>query len=240
MRKDHRPYFIKQAYLKFQKWYVYKYIKPQMEYLGRGGAFMKPWHIEIFGSPVRLGSYSTVIATPDKKIRLTIWAKKENIEGITIGDYCLICPGVRILAASKISIGDSCMIANGAYITDSDWHDIYDRSLPIGKTEPVIIEENVWIGDSAMVCKGVRIGMNSIIGAGSVVASDIPANAIAVGNPARVLKYLDSDAQMKTRAQWLSNPGKLAREFDKMDREQLKGNSISGWIRSILFPRFGD
>jgi len=240
VKKDHRPYWLKRLYILFQKYYANRYIRPQFDAMGRGGAYMKPWHLELFGGPIRIGSYPTVIAAPDRKVRLTVWSADPDVKGITIGDHCLVCPGVRILAASEITIGESCMIASGAYITDSDWHGIYDRSLPIGKTCPVVLEENVWVGDSAIVCKGVHIGKNSIIGAGAVVASDIPENAIAVGNPARVIKYLDPDAKIRTRGEWLSNPGKLAREFEIIDRDQLRGNSVIGWVRSLFFPRPGD
>lgn len=240
MKKDHRPYYLKRLYQNFQKFYANRYLRSQLDHMGRGGAYMKPWNIELFGSPIRIGSYPTVIAAPDRKIRLTIWARAENIKGVRIGDYCLICPGVRIAAATEITIGNSCMIASGAYLTDSDWHDIYDRSLPIGSSAPIILKDNVWIGDSAIVCKGVTIGENSIVGAGSVVVSDIPANAIAVGNPAKVVKYLDPDREIITREQWLSNPGKLAREFDIMDRAQLKGNTFLGWLRSFVSPKQGD
>ncbi len=201
---------------------------------------MKPWNIEVFGGPVKLGNYPTVIAAPDRKIRLTIWAKGPDITGIEIGNYCLICPGVRIAAATRITIGNSCMIASGAYLTDSDWHDIYDRSLPVGKSQPITLKDNVWIGDSAIVCKGVTIGENSIIGAGSVVVSDIPPNTIAAGNPAKVVKSLDPKREIITREQWLSNPRKLAQDFDILDRAQLKGNTTIGWLRSVLFPKQGD
>ena len=64
------------------------------------------------------------------------------------------------------------MIAHGAYISDADWHGIYDRAEPVGKTKPIKFEDNVWIGDSAIICKGVTIGKNSIIGAGAVVTKD--------------------------------------------------------------------
>jgi len=240
LRKDHRPYYFKRAYQKFQKFYANRYLGTQFENLGRGGVFMKPWHVELFGGPISMGSYHTVIASPDRKVRLTVWAGSDDIRGIEIGDYCLICPGVRIASAERITIGHSCMIASGAYLTDSDWHDIYDRSIPVGKSAPITLEENVWIGDSVIVCKGVTIGKNSIIGAGSVVVSDIPDNAIAVGNPAKVVRYLDPSEGMKTRGHWLANPGKLARDFDILDRAQLEGNTITGWIRSLLFPRKGD
>lgn len=60
--------------------------------------------------------------------------------------------------------------------------------------EPITLEDNVWLGGSVTVCPGVTIGENSIIGAGAVVTRSIPANSIAVGNPARVIKALDPRA----------------------------------------------
>ena len=120
------------------------------------------------------------------------------------------------------------MLAQGAFVTDSDWHGVYDRSLPIGHTIPVHIGDNVWIGDSAIVCKGVRIGENSIIGAGAVVVRDIPANAVAAGNPAAVVKYLDAGRPVKTRADWLADPGALAAQFEEIDRHFMKDNTWLG------------
>jgi len=240
VRKDHRPQILKRLDQHFQRWYANHFLGPQFERFGRGCTFMKPWHVEIFGGPVFLGDYATVIATPDRKIRLTVWSELGTEGRIDIGKYDLICPGVRISAATEIVIGESCMLAQGSFVTDSDWHGVYDRSLPIGQTVPVHIEKNVWIGDSAIVCKGVRIGENSIIGAGSVVVRDIPANAIAAGNPAAVVKYLDTDRPVKTRADWLADPGTLAAQFDEIDRHFMKDNTWLGWIRSLIFPRRGD
>jgi acetyltransferase-like isoleucine patch superfamily enzyme len=54
-----------------------------------------------------------------------------------------------------------------------------------------VLERGAWIGDSAIVCKGVRVGENSIVGAGAVVTKDVPPNVIVAGNPARVVKKLD-------------------------------------------------
>jgi acetyltransferase-like isoleucine patch superfamily enzyme len=59
---------------------------------------------------------------------------------ISIGKYSLITPGVRIMAAEKIEIGDACMIAHGAYISDADWHGIYDRAEPVGKQNQVVLK----------------------------------------------------------------------------------------------------
>ena len=58
---------------------------------------------------------------------------------------------------------------------------------------PITIEDNVWIGGGAVICPGVKIGKNSVIGAGSVVVKDIPSNSIAVGNPCRVINTLEED-----------------------------------------------
>ena len=233
MRKDHRPYFVKRAYLKFQQFYVRRFLRHQFESIGTGCFFVKPWHVELFGSPIILGDYATVFASADKKVRLSIWSEKKNEGCIRIGDYCLISPGVRISSASEIIIGDACMIASHAYITDSDWHGIYDR-VSTGKKAPVNIGGNVWIGDSAIICKGVSIGENSIIGAGAVVVNDVPPNKVAAGNPAKVVKFLDPEKRITTRAHWYADPARLFEELNVWDRALLEGNTMRGWLRSVL------
>ena len=240
MRRDSRPYIVKRFHYAFQGWYADHFLRPQFAHLGTGHWFMKPWHVELFGGPIRLGDYAHVIAAPDKKGRLTVWSNLEGGGQVEIGNYCLICPGVRISAGSEIRIGDSCMFANEAFVTDSDWHGIYDRSLSVGQSVPVRIGNNVWIGDSAIVCKGVTIGDNSIIGAGSVVLKDIPANVIVGGNPATVVKKLNPDQPVKTRADWYADPGALFDQFDIIDRHLMKNNTWLGWLRATLFPRQGD
>ena len=237
MLKDHRPYYIKNAWYRLQDFYVRHYLAPQLAALGPHSFIVKPWHIEVFGGPVRIGSHITLLGCSDKKTRLTVWSDQSDIDGITIGDHVLISPGVRISAANSISIADSCMLASHAYITDSDWHGIYDRSLPPKEVSRVVLEENVWIGDSAIVCKGVTIGKNSIIGAGSVVTSDIPANVIAAGNPARVIKQLDPDREMITRKDRYADTEKMTQMLNTSEREFLAGNTLWGWIRSCFFPK---
>jgi len=239
LRKDHRPYYIKKIYLKFQKFYARHFLGPQLEFLGKGFVFIKPWHVELFGSPIEIGDYATLIATSDKKVRLSIWSHEKDQGRIKIGNYSLICPGVRIGSACEIVIGDNCMLASGVYITDSDWHDIYNR-VAIGKTAPIRIEKNVWIGDSAIICKGVTIGENSIIGAGAIVVDPVPANTIAAGNPARVVKQLDPQKLITTREQWFSNPAGLFKKLDQFDKDMLRGNTLRHWLRYLLFPVKGE
>ena len=85
------------------------------------------------------------------------------------------------------------MLGNFCYLSDSDWHDIHDRTCMPGGSAPIVLERGAWIGDSAIVLKGVRVGENSIVGAGAVVTKDVPPNVIVAGNPARVVKHLDPD-----------------------------------------------
>ena len=145
-------------------------------------------YFDIYGKNISIDDYPTMVASPDNYIHLTTWSLEDHQGEISIGKYCLLTPGVRIASASKISIGDGCMFANSAYISDSDWHGIYDRALPVGKSEDVVLEDNVWIGDGAIVSKGVTIGKNSIVGARSVVIKDVPENATMVGIPAKAVK----------------------------------------------------
>ncbi len=240
MIKDHRPYWLKQGFQKFEYWYSNYFLAPQFERLGPGHHFMKPWNVSIFGRYIAIGNNVHVVTDSDRKVSFSTWTLNEHQGHITIGDNVLICPGCRFDSASLISIGDNCMFAAGSYITDADWHDIYDRTKSIGTTRPVTIHNNVWIGDGSILCKGVTIGENSVIGAGSVVATDIPANVIAAGNPARVIRPLDENRELVTRAQLFKDPAKLIADLKELDAYILKPNSFTGWLRMRLKPRVGD
>ena len=239
MRRDHRPYALKRVQRRFEKFYVRHFLQPQLDRLGKGFAFMKPWYVKIFGAPVRLGAYTTVIAAADNKVRFSVWPAGPRQGRITIGRYNLICPGVRISSAAEIVIGHSCMLASRVYVTDSDWHGIYER-MGTGKAAGVHIADNVWVGDSAIVCKGVSIGRNSIIGAGAVVVQAVPANVVAAGNPARVVKHLDERKPITAREQWFHNPVRLSHQLDCWDREVLGANTWRHWLRHLLFPAARD
>ena len=131
------------------------------------------------------------------------------------------------------------MLANGTYITDADWHDAYNR-VAIGRSKPVVVQDNVWIGDGAVVCKGVTIGQNSIIGAGSVVVKSIPPNTVAAGNPARAVKRLEPTRKIITREQWYADPARLQHDIDEIQKNDLKDNTLLGWLRYLAHPRKGD
>lgn len=95
--------------------------------------------------------------------------------------------GVTIGAAEKIVIGNNVLCGANSVITDFDWHTTNRFS---SDSRPVEIHDNVWIGLNVVVLKGVEIGQNSVIGANSIVVSNIPENVIAAGNPCRVIKQL--------------------------------------------------
>ncbi len=234
IRKDNRPYWIKKLEKRINYFYVSRFLKPQFKSIGKGSVFFKPRYIKLFGSNIKLGNFATLIAEKDAFIQLTSWNVEEWEGNLEIGDYCLISPGVRILAAQEIIIEDACMFGHGAYITDADWHGIYDRTEVVGSPRPVKLKKNVWIGDSAIICKGVTIGENSIIGAGSVVTKDVPSNSVYAGNPAKHVKTLDKMA-FTSRESFFKDPKKLKQDFDLLDKYTMKGNSILSWIKSILF-----
>ena len=193
-------------------------------------------YLHVSGKNISVGDFATFITSPDAHIHLTTWNADKHDGKIQAGKFCLFSPGVRISAATSIKIGDSCMFANGAYISDSDWHGIYDRALPVGKSSQVVLEDNVWIGDSAIVNKGVTIGKNSIVGAGSVVVKDVPKNVIVAGNPAKIVKELDENEKIISREDMFSSPQELDALYLKIDQISLKENSFLGWLKSKFFP----
>lgn len=110
---------------------------------------------------------------------------------ITIGNDTFVNSGLTALDVGPISIGRDCQIGpNVQLLTPTHPVDPQPRRDKLVAAEPITIEDNVWLGGGAIVLPGVTIGENSVIGAGAVVIKDIPANVIAVGNPARVLRSI--------------------------------------------------
>ena len=99
-----------------------------------------------------------------------------------------------ILDVAKVTIGDNCFMAPNVAIYTAG-HPIYPdvRSAMWEYGKEVTIGDNVWIGGNTVICPGVNIGSNVIIGAGSVVTKDIPDWAVAAGNPCKVLRMITED-----------------------------------------------
>ncbi|MEB3209755.1 MAG: acyltransferase [Leptolyngbyaceae bacterium] len=110
---------------------------------------------------------------------------------IFIGANTYINRNTFIDASLSVRIGRQCGIGPGCYITDHD-HGMQTNLPPLEQplvSKPTYIGDRVWIGANATILKGVTIGDDAVIGAGSVVTKSIPAGAIAVGNPARIIKF---------------------------------------------------
>ncbi len=236
MRRDTRPYSIRRIRDAFTDWRVRHFLVPQFDAVGPGLNVAYPQGVELWGSNIHAGAHLHLRAAKGNMIRLATWDSGVRVGEIHIGDYVLISPGNQVIASERITIGSNTMIASGCYISDSDWHDTYDRTSELDKHAPVTLEENVWIGSRVIIGKGVTIGQNSIIGAGSVVTRDIPANVIAAGNPAKVIKELDTNREFRTRAHMLGDAEAVNHEFDQLNRYLLRHNTIFTWLRSILNP----
>lgn len=122
---------------------------------------------------------------------------------IEIGNNTKVGSGSELLCVEKISIGDFTTVTQNVKIVDNNNHPVnpdfrrFMRTSPHGSDarswihadhKPVIIGNNCWIGENSRIQKGVTIGDNSIIAACSVVTKDVPANCIAAGNPAKIVK----------------------------------------------------
>ena len=111
---------------------------------------------------------------------------------VTLGNNCFLNVNCKLMDSGKITIGDHVFIApNVCLITEEHAMDVEQRLAGLEYAHPVTIGDNVWICTGALILPGVTIGANSVIGAGSVVTKDIPANSLAVGNPCRVIRTLE-------------------------------------------------
>lgn len=231
-RRNLQPIWLKQICDHLNSLYVTHFCQPHFDFVGKGLRVMNPRYLEISGPRISVGNDVHFMALRDKPVRLAVF---EGLGKITIGNYCLINPGVRISSADSISIGDSCMLAMNVYLSDADWHDLQHRIFAPGAHARINLGKNVWIGDSALICKGVNIGENSIVGASSVVTKDVPANVIVAGNPAKIIRELD--ANDLTSREHLFNMEMSYEDFESnWVQEQLKNNTFWVWLRSLLFP----
>jgi acetyltransferase-like isoleucine patch superfamily enzyme len=125
------------------------------------------------------------------RVVLATWSSEASI---VIGDGVGLT-GTTICAQSRIVIGDRVRIGANTTLVDTDFHPLSPaerRATPkAGKSVPVVIEDDVFIGMHVLILKGSYIGHGSVIGAGSVVTGRVPPMVVAAGNPARVIRELD-------------------------------------------------
>jgi lipopolysaccharide O-acetyltransferase len=159
----------------------------------------KPLHCQFNANTFKIGEDVRI----DSGARLDCYKEGLSLPRLSIGSHTRISFFVTILCAQKVSIGENCLFGSYVFITDEN-HGTDINSSPFWnqklKTAPVIIGNNVWLGEKTIVLPGVTIGNNVVVGAGSVVTHDIPSFSIAVGNPAKVIKFFDLDKKEWVKA----------------------------------------
>lgn len=124
-----------------------------------------------------------------------VWITAPGSARIRIGSGTYLNLGVMVAALELVEIGDHCMFANGCFISDGN-HRFDDPDMPVpwqgfDSRGPTRVGDNVWCGANVVITNGVQIGERSVIGANSVVTTDIPPFSVAAGAPARMLRKIE-------------------------------------------------
>lgn len=172
-------------------------------FVGRHARVMFPRRMRV-GRNVLIGDHASISAFgrdgieigDDVSLREYAWVQAtsrldEPGAGLTIGDGTYIGPRCVLGAGGGIRIGRRVLFGAGVQILAED-HVFQDPDAPIAAQgvarRGIVIEDDAWIGNSAIVLDGVTVGKGAVVGAGAVVTRDVPAGAVAAGNPARVIR----------------------------------------------------
>lgn len=139
---------------------------------------------------------------------------------VRVGQYTIL-NGTYLICNNEIVIGNHCLLAWGSVITDT-WVGLKSATLeerravlravaadptrrlpPVAEARPVKLENNTWVGFDSVILPGVTLGRGCIVGSKTVIYEDVPPYAVVVGDPARIIRYLDSDDTEEQRAQAL-------------------------------------
>lgn len=240
MRADHRPYWVMRLCKAYNQIIIDHYLRPKFDRIGKHLEVMQPRNVCVSGHNIHAGNFLHLVAAADKRINLSTWSDARLQGVIDIGHYCQISPGVNISAAEHITIGNNCMFAADCYISDCDWHGLYNRIRPFRCTKPITIGNNVWVGHGAKIGKGITVGENSIVAAGSVVIKDVPANTVVGGNPAKVIKTLNPRRHWLKREYLFANEQRYLDIKEQTARYALGSNRLLHWLRTLIWPKAGD
>jgi acetyltransferase-like isoleucine patch superfamily enzyme len=155
----------------------------------RRGAFCR-WPVR--GNVLEMFGEGRLVVGEHVLLEPGVWLTAVAPGRITIGEGSILNLGVQIAALDRVEIGPHCMLANGCFVSDANHrYDDPDRPVPwqgFTSKGPTILGDNVWCGANVVITSGVTVGARSVIGANSVVTSDVPPMSIAAGAPARVLR----------------------------------------------------
>ncbi len=240
MRREHRPSWMMTLRRNLDRAYTRHFVRPRFDHLGKDPVVLNPRFMRIHGKNIRVGDYVHLANSPFHPIELAT-SSVEGMNGhINIGNCCLVSPGMTMYSATDITIGHDCMFGGECYVSDCDWHGIYNRNSAYGRSKPIELKDNVWVGHGAKILKGVTIGENSVVGAGAVVTRSIPPNVIAGGNPAVVLKEIDTEKRMITRGAVFTEIDDLIKQLNTMSRFLYRDNRLRTWLRTVIWPTSQD
>ena len=193
------------AMIQFVKAVLRKFLERRIEHILRGQSVLQ-------GGGHRFSRKSLIMlvdgSTKDDIVlgdRVWMFGCLESQAGgkITIEDVSSIGPRTYIGAVNAITIGSHTAIGDDVTILDNNFHPVtpadrrwlreqpYESPYRLWRyadSKPIVIGQNVWVGNNARINKGVTIGDNAVIAACSVVTKDVPANCIAAGNPAKIVR----------------------------------------------------
>jgi acetyltransferase-like isoleucine patch superfamily enzyme len=163
---------------------------------------------------INLGRQHQARIEGDSVVRGTLRLEREG--RLDVGRFCYIGDGVIVSAQASVRIAEGTLLAHGVHVFDNNSHPISaeareiqfhrmvgvkDRSAPIViDAAPVEIGKRCWIGMNSLVMKGVAIGNDTIIAAGSVVSASLPEGVIAGGNPAKIIRELTAEERASATA----------------------------------------
>jgi acetyltransferase-like isoleucine patch superfamily enzyme len=189
------PYRLKKKIFMYQRYYHSILLRREFKRVGTPFSIEPPYSIN-GAQNISIGNNFSSFA----RLRLDAVETYEGIEykpEIIIGNNVSCNYDCHIGCVNKIVIGSNVLLASRVFITDHFHGQITQEQLAIPPAQrklyskgPVIIEDNVWIGESVSIMPGVTIGKNAVIGANSVVTKDVPSNAVVGGVPAQILKQL--------------------------------------------------
>jgi len=186
------PYLFLPALAAWLRGWWYRITLPALGKRFRAGPMLRVYGPLILSGPgrVEFGRDCLIISNAIKPVCIRTLTPNAVV---SLGDHAGL-NGTSIQCVQSIEIGDLSNIAD-AYITDSAGHtltrDRRRRSIIDLPAQPVTIARNVWVSVQVVILAGVRIGEDSVIGACSLVRSDVPAGVFAAGNPLRVIRTLD-------------------------------------------------